>query len=162
MRTKQIYYCLLLVYLSILASCMVGKKYKAPEAPENISYRDTVFTDTSKLMSWFDLYKDPVLTQMIKAALDSNRDLLTASARVEEASYRTSVIKANLWPSFDYSATAGGGKAGTDAQKIAGGIQGGYMNAFALLNWEIDLWGKLRHANRSAVAEYLSSVQNRN
>jgi multidrug efflux system outer membrane protein len=87
---------------------------------------------------------------------------LTASSRVEEARFRTSVIKANLWPSFDYSATVGGGKAGTDAQKIAAGVQGGYMNAFALLNWEIDIWGKLRHANRSAVAEYLSSVQNRN
>jgi len=162
MKTKNIYYCLLLV--TLLLGCMVGKKYKAPEppAPETVSYHDTVTIDTSTLMTWFDLYKDPVLSKMIKAALDSNRDLLTASARMEEARIRTAVIKANLYPFFDYSATAGGGKAGTEAQKIAGGVQGGFLNAFALLNWEIDIWGKLRHANRSAVAAYLSEVQNRN
>jgi outer membrane protein, multidrug efflux system len=162
MRTKQIYFYLLLVYLSLLSSCMIGKKYSAPQAPENFSYRDTVVVDTSSLMTWFDLYKDPVLSKMIKATLDSNRDLLTASSRIEEAQYRTAVIKSNLYPFLDYSVSAGGGKAGSDALKVAGGFQGGYLNAAALLNWEIDIWGKLRHANRSAVAQYLSIVQNRN
>ena len=162
MKTKNICYYLLL--LSLLAACMVGKKYNAPQAPppESISYHDTVSIDTSKLMSWFDLYKDPVLSKMIQAALDSNRDLMSATARIEEAKYRTAVIKSNLWPVLDYSATAGGGKAGSEALKVAGGIQGGFFNAVALLNWEVDLFGKLRHANRSAVAEYLAQVQNRN
>jgi len=141
---------------------MVGKKYKPPEAPTNISYRDTVFTDTSKLMAWFDVYHDPVLSKMIQATLDSNRDLLTASARIEEARFRAQSIKANIYPSLNYSAQAGGGSAGTEATKVAGGFEGGVLNAFALLNWEIDIWGKLRHANRAAIAEYLSEVQNRN
>jgi multidrug efflux system outer membrane protein len=141
---------------------MVGKKYTPPQAPTDISYRDTVITDTSKLMSWFDLYNDPVLSRMIKATLDSNRDLLTAAARIEEAAYRAQSIKANIFPQLNYAAQAGGGKAGTEAQKVAGGFQGGVLSAFALLNWEIDVWGKLRHANRAAIAEYLSEVQNRN
>jgi multidrug efflux system outer membrane protein len=160
MKAKRLFYYLLMIQL--LVSCMVGKKYKTPDAPTDIAYRDTVFTDTSKLMSWFDLYSDPTLTRMIKAAIDSNRDLLTAAARIEEARFQAASIKANIYPSLNYSATAGGGKAGTEAQKIAGGIQGGFLNAFALLNWEVDIWGKLRHANRAAVARYLSIVQNRN
>jgi multidrug efflux system outer membrane protein len=141
---------------------MVGKKYKPPEAPTNIAYRDTVFTDTSKLMSWFDLYKDPVLVILIQSTIDSNRDLLAAASRIEQARFQTAVIKANLYPGLSYSAQAGGGKAGTEALKVAGGIQGGYMNAYALLNWEVDLWGKLRHANRAAIEQYLSLIQNRN
>jgi multidrug efflux system outer membrane protein len=31
-----------------------------------------------------------------------------------------------------------------------------------VLNWELDLWGKVRHATRSALAQYYSIVQNRN
>jgi len=99
---------------------------------------------------------------MIQATLDSNRDLLTAAARIDEARYQAQSIKANIYPALDYSAQAGGGKAGTEAQKVAGGFQGGVLNAFAVLNWEIDVWGKLRHANRAAIAQYLSEVQNRN
>jgi multidrug efflux system outer membrane protein len=97
---------------------MVGKQYSQPSQPLDIAYRDTAFTDTSQLMTWFDLYKDTALQTMIKTTLDSNRDLLTAASRIEEARYQTAVIKANLYPRFDYSAQAGGGKAGTEAQKL--------------------------------------------
>src|SRR5690349_12579344 len=111
MKAQQIFY-LLFTSLILLSGCMVGKQYSQPQEPFGISYRDTVFTDTSQLMTWFDLYKDTALQTMIKTTLDSNRDLLTAAARVEEARYQTAVIKANLYPALDYSAQAGGGKAG--------------------------------------------------
>src|SRR5215831_18786322 len=162
MKVKNINH-LLFISLILLTGCMVGKKYSKPEEPPSaISYRDTAFTDTSQLMSWLDLYKDTALQTMIKRTLDSNRDLLTAASRIEEAQARTAVIKANLWPQFGYTGTAGGGKAGTDAQKVAGGTQGGLFNAFGVLNWELDLWGKIRHAKNSAVAQYLSTIQDRN
>jgi hypothetical protein len=50
--------------------CLVGKKYTPPSTPTDISYRDTVFTDTTQLMRWFELYHDPVLLKMIHATLD--------------------------------------------------------------------------------------------
>jgi multidrug efflux system outer membrane protein len=162
MKAKQIYYCLFFIMLISLSGCLVGKKYSKPEAPTGITYRDTVATDTSALAKWFELYQDTALQTIIRMTLDSNRDLLTAAARMEEAQAQTAVIKANLWPQLNYSAVAGGGKAGTDAEKIAGGIQGGFFNIFGQLDWELDLWGKLRHNNRSAVAQFLSEVQNRN
>src|SRR5215831_1942591 len=162
MKVKNINH-LLFISLILLTGCMVGKKYSKPEEPPSaISYRDTAFTDTSQLMSWLDLYKDTALQTMIRATLDSNRDLLTASSRIEEAQARTAVIKANLWPQFNYSAEAGGGKAGTEAQKVSGGVQGGLFNAFGVLNWELDLWGKVRHARNSAVAQYYASINDRN
>jgi multidrug efflux system outer membrane protein len=161
MKTRTLYYILLL-NSCLMMGCLVGKKYTPPATPTDISYRDTVFTDTAQLMRWFELYKDPVLLKMIHATLDSNRDLLAAGARIEEARYQTAVIKANIYPSLSYSAQAGGGKAGTEAEKVAGGIQGGIFNAYAILNWEADIWGKFRHATRAAVAQFLSTVQNRN
>src|SRR3954454_25255518 len=161
MRAKNMYK-VLLISLVLLTGCMVGKQYSQPQQPTGIAYRDTVFTDTSQLMTWFDLYKDTALQTMVKTTLNRNRDLLTAASRIEEARYQTAVIKANLYPRFDYSAQAGGAKAGTEAQKVAGGVQGGFFNAFGVLNWELDLWGKVRHATRAALAQFYSTVQSRN
>ncbi|MEX6689494.1 TolC family protein [Danxiaibacter flavus] len=161
MKAKYTYH-LLLATLMLLGGCMVGKKYTAPEQPAAISYRDTVRIDTAKLMGWFDLYNDTALQTIIKTTLDSNRDMLTAAARIAEASLQAAVIKSNLYPQFSYALQAGGGKAGSDAVKVAGGVDGAAFNAFGVLNWEIDIWGKIRHASRAALASYLSSVYNRN
>src|SRR5882672_4250919 len=156
MKLKQIYYCLYLITLVSITGCMVGKKYSKPEAPTGIVYRDTVVTDTASLQKWFDLYQDTALQTIITATLDSNRDLLTAAARIEEARMQSAIIKANIYPQLNYSMSAGGGQAGTNAQKIAGGIDGGAFNIFGVLDWELDIWGKLRHNSRSAVARFLS------
>ena len=153
---------LLLISLPLFTGCLVGKQYTQPPQPTGISYRDTAFSDTSQLMAWFDLYKDPALETIIRVTLDSNRDLLTAASRIEEARAQTAVIKANLYPEFNYSAQAGGGHAGTEAQKVGSGVEGGFFSAVGALNWELDIWGRVRHASRAAVAEYLSTVQNRN
>lgn len=160
MKIKHAY--LFLAVMLLFMSCMVGKKYSKPSAPANISYRDTVVTDTTPLVKWFDLYKDTALAMMIKTTLDSNRDLLTAAARIEEARTQTAVVKANALPQFGYSAQAGGGHAGSSAKEIAAGIEGGLINAFGVLNWELDIWGKLRHNTRSFQAQFLASVNNRN
>ncbi len=56
---------------------------------------------------------------------------------------------------------SGGGHAGNAARSVAGGVQGGVFNAYAGLSWEIDLWGKLHAAKRSALAAYLATVDTR-
>ena len=138
MKPKSIY-PLLLLSIILLAGCMVGKQYEQPEAPVNMSLRENPVSDTSELIKWFELYQDTALQTMIKTTLDSNRDLLTAAARIEEARLQTAVIKANLYPKFDYSGQVGGGKSGTDAQKVGTGIDGALYSALGLLNWEIDV-----------------------
>ena len=162
MKPKQIYHYLLFISLGLLGACMVGKKYTQPAAPTGIAYRDTVATDTASLQKWFDLYQDTALQTIITTTIDSNRDLLIAASRIEQASLQSAIIKANLYPQLNYSAGAGGGTAGTNAQKVAGGIEGASFNLYGVLDWELDVWGKLRHDSRSAVARFLSEVQNRN
>ena len=117
--------------------------------------------DTATLVTWFEIYHDPVLQNLIKAALDSNRDLLAAGARMEQAMALSGAVKANLYPNVSYQAQAGGGKAGSEATKIAAGIDGGFLSVFGVLNWEIDVWGKLRHQNRAFVNEFLATKANR-
>jgi multidrug efflux system outer membrane protein len=145
----------------MLAGCMVGGKYSRPPEPAAISYPDATNSDTAALATWFNIYHDTALQTLIKAAIDSNRDLLAAASSMEVARALAGAVKANLYPHFGYQAEAGGGSAGTDATKIAGGVQGGLFNVFGVLNWELDIWGKLRHQTRAAINNFLSSKANR-
>lgn len=140
---------------------MVGKNYTKPELPADIVFPNATKTDTSAIATWFEVYHDSALQNLIKTAIDSNLDLLTAGARMQEAQATSGAVKANLFPFLSYQGAAGGGKAGTEATKVNGGVQGGLLNVFGVLNWELDLWGKLRHQSQSAVNDFLASEANR-
>ena len=152
---------MLIMSIVLLAGCMVGKKYNRPAMPADITYPDATKTDTSALATWFEVYHDTALQTLIKMAIDSNRDLLAAGSRMQEAFALSGAVKANMYPFLNYQAAAGGGKAGTDATKVNGGVNGGLLNVFGVLNWELDVWGKLRLQSQSAVDEFLASKANR-
>lgn len=141
---------------------MVGPKYTRPAVESPPSYSETSSLDTLPLVKWFDLFHDTVLQRVIHTALENNRDLLTTTARIDEARYVASIARANLYPALNYNITGGGGKAGSDAEKIAAGFNSGYLNAGVQLNWEIDLWGRLRRAKRATQQQFLAEVDNRN
>ena len=74
-------YVLLVLIMVLVTSCMVGKKYSRPAMPPGIEYPDVTKTDTSALATWFNIYHDTALQTLIKAAIDSNRDLLAAARK---------------------------------------------------------------------------------
>ena len=141
--------------------CMVGGQFSQPVVTTDSIYPNQVTTDSISNITWFALYQDTVLQRMIRTALDSNRNLLTAAARVEEAREIAGVVKANLYPSIGYQLGAGYGEAGSSAQQL-GYADGAVFRGFGTLDWEIDIWGKLRHAKRAAQSEFLAQEENRN
>lgn len=164
MRKSYLYY--LAVFLVIgVTGCMVGGKFSSPVetavSPEKFAQVEGT-SDSAVLVKWFELYEDTVLTRYIRTALDSNRNMLRAAARIEQSREIAGIVKANLYPSFGYSASAGGGSAGTDAQKVGGGIDNGAFKMYGTMNWEIDVWGKLRSANMASYNDFLADIENRN
>lgn len=159
--TKQIT-LFTLAALILFGSCRVSKTYEQPKMPTPTAYADNANADTIPLVKWFDLFKDTALQSIIKTTLDNNRNLQLASARVLEAQMQADIIRINQYPSFNYQLQAGGGTAGTDALKVAGGLNSAVFKAAGVLNWEIDLWGKLRGATASARAQILAIDENRN
>ncbi len=141
---------------------MVGSKYQQPAVNTPAAFSDNANADTVALVKWFELFKDTTLQSIIKTALNNNKDLLTAAARVEEARLQTDIIRINQYPSFAYQAQAGGGTAGNDALRVGAALNSGFFKAVGLLNWEIDLWGKLRRSTASAQAQFLAIDENRN
>jgi multidrug efflux system outer membrane protein len=142
--------------------CLVGGKFSSPEVKVDTIYRNNTASDTTELIKWFELYEDSVLVQLIRVALDSNKNLLSATARIEEARERAGIIKSNYYPQVSYSAGASASSVGVKAQETGAGIDGNSFAMYGMLNWELDLFGKIRHANKSAQATYMSEIENRN
>jgi multidrug efflux system outer membrane protein len=148
--------------LLVLAGCAVGPKYSRPETKKPQTYTQAaVQTDSITNLKWWDVYQDPALQSLIRIAVDSNLDLRTAISRVDEAKAILGYNQANMFPFLDYSAR---GRA-SDFRNIS--EQAGItfpQNSLGLLgnvSWEIDLWGKLRHANRAAYADLVASDETR-
>ncbi|HEX5168096.1 MAG TPA: efflux transporter outer membrane subunit [Cyclobacteriaceae bacterium] len=146
--------------LLVLAGCAVGPKYQRPETKKPEAYVQTASrTDSITNMKWWEVYQDTVLQTLIKIAVDSNLDLKTAIARVEESKAILGFNKANLWPSIEYSGRARATDFRATSEQAGVAFPTNSFSALGNVYWEIDLWGKLRHANRAAYAELLASEE---
>jgi outer membrane protein, multidrug efflux system len=165
---------IIVLLIAGLTSCLVGPKYNRPVMQANSAYTggdstvavSTVVLDSSAikdslaLIAWTEVYKDPELTKLIQTVLKNNLDLLTAISRVEEARAVYGISKASLYPSFGYSVNAGYNDIRDNAKSVGAGIDGQSYGAFATMNWEIDLFGKLRHQKRADWAQFLATENN--
>ncbi len=149
---KLIYIQLIIVFL--LSSCMVGKRYTSPAIAVPKKYISSDITtasapkDTIVNLQWFQLFGDTVLNNLIKQVLDTNTNLRIAALRVQQSRSTFMSARANLWPSIGYSAAAEIKDPQSDNYNILG-----------TASWELDFWGKLRHAKRASYAEYLASEE---
>jgi multidrug efflux system outer membrane protein len=157
---KKLIYIQIFVVL-LLSSCLVGKRYTRPEmsVPEKYISSDSTTSkvnqvsttspsDTVVNLQWFELFGDTVLNSLIKQALDTNTNLRIAALRVQQSRSTYMNAKADLWPSVGYSATAAIKEPESDNFNIMG-----------TASWEIDFWGKLRHAKRASYAEMIASEE---
>jgi multidrug efflux system outer membrane protein len=150
---------ILIVFL--LSSCLVGRRYTRPEVkvPENYVSGDTLVMtgdtssalavkDTTLNLQWFELFSDTVLNKIIIEALDSNTNLHIAVLRVEQSRSVYKNSRAKQWPSIGYQASANIADPATDNFELLG-----------TASWELDFWGKIRHAKRAAYAEMIASEE---
>ncbi len=155
MKNKLKYGALLLVLALLPTSCLVGPKYKAPEFQENAvsKFQYAKNADTTKTIlnvKWFEIFNDEVLKGLINKGIENNFDLKIAISRLEQAKANLGFTKANVFPSFQYSAGA------NTAQNF---IQNSSL--IGNMSWEIDFWGKLRHENRAVQNELLATEEAR-
>lgn len=144
-----------IITLAVLPTgCLVGPKYKKPEDPNAVEYRNgAASADTLASVvnvKWFDLFNDDVLKGLINKGLANNYDMRIAMARIERTRAELGYTKADLLPAIGYSATVNSNKKSFLPS-----------NASANLSWELDFWGKIRHENRAVQNELLASEEGR-
>jgi multidrug efflux system outer membrane protein len=152
--------------LVLLSGCMtVGPDYRPPNVDTPATYRfgeeeAREYADTL----WWKRFQDPVLNALIEAALQGNKDLRIATARVEEFFGRYFATRGDQFP----TASAGGSAFRESVSEkgptpIPPGVDTTYnlYEAFMGGSWEIDFWGKFRRAAESARAELFSTEEAR-
>jgi NodT family efflux transporter outer membrane factor (OMF) lipoprotein len=94
--------------------------------------------------NWLASFSDEQLTAAVAEAVAHNADLRVAASRVEQAQLYAKLAGAKLYPSADVLARGGGKMSGDNS-----GLQG----AALIVNWELDLWGRVRYGRAAASAD---------
>lgn len=154
----------LLLALFVLAGCAtVGPDYRPPEvemAAEWHTLADpAVLPEADLVRQWWTLYRDPLLDRLIEQATETNLDLLTAVARVEETRARLGISTGERYPSVDASGDVIRQRSSENA--VGTGYEETFYTPGIGASWEIDLFGRIRRSVEAATAEYQASEEDR-
>lgn len=108
--------------------------------------------------NWWTLYQDQELNALVDKALNNNKDIKLAVARIDEADAALREVGGFLYPQVDLNSGARRSRvteAGT-SQQIFNNPRSSY-NVQLGTTFELDFWGKLRRAKEAARAQALSS-----
>ena len=152
---------LLLLPSLLLMSCALGPDYVRPhvETAEKFRMAETEGQSIANL-PWWELLQDEELQRLIRQALAENRDLKQAVASVEELQARVTITLFDFLPKLDANVNA-------PVMGTLGGFQiPGFPTPFnyfgqGTLNWEIDLWGRLRRSSEATRADLMAREENR-
>ncbi|MES2012299.1 MAG: efflux transporter outer membrane subunit [Pseudomonadota bacterium] len=159
-----------LVYLAVIAASLSGCQsiwpdYLRPKLDVPATYAATQpdagvgSGQTKSLISstWWTLYQDPILSDLINKALQNNTDIKLAAARIEEADAVAREIGAALYPRVDLDAGASRSRVSElGANPVSRNPRSNYKAQLGT-SFEIDFWGKLSRAKESARAQALST-----
>ena len=98
---RVLYPILLVVAVALsLFSCRVGRSFRTPELKEMpATFDEEGMTEgTTADIGWSTLYADTVLQGLISRALDHNKDMLAAAARVRELMAAKRITFAKMFP----------------------------------------------------------------
>ena len=149
----------------LLSGCLLGPDYSRPPVVVPDNYRFAVAPATAESIAdlpWFDVFRDPVLQQLVREALQNNYDLRIAAARVEEARFQIGVVRSFLYPQINFNAAGGAQQVSrvTDPPESFGANRS-FQNLFLGfgLAWELDVFGRIRRNTEAATAIYLATEQ---
>ncbi len=144
---------IVLVAALLAAGCTLGPDYVRPPIPQHPAYhRDTPPGSSIADLPWWEIFSDPTLDELIRTALDNNRNLRVSVARIEEARARLGFVRADLYPSIVYGANANYADATTADNSTSAA-------AFADVAYIVDLWGRVRRSNEAALRALLATEE---
>lgn len=156
---------LLVTLISLLVGgCMIGPDYVRPPVDAPVAWRLTE-PEAKDLANtaWWEQFGDPVLNELVATALRENKDLMIATARIDEFAGNYGFVRSGLFPQIGAGYEASRQKnIGTVA--VGAGADKAFNSYSAVLNasWEIDIWGRIRRQTEAARAQLLATEEGRN
>ena len=149
-----------LVILLLLAGCNTPPKDQSGELNIKTPVKWTALGEESLppfSSGWLKDIEDPLLPEMIAQALAHNYNLQSVAARLEISRANTIILGADRYPQIN-SGVSGARRQRTGTSGFA--LTSNRTDTFGIsfdINWEIDLWGRLRDRARAAVADFEAS-----
>ncbi|MGA8108818.1 MAG: efflux transporter outer membrane subunit [Acidobacteriaceae bacterium] len=151
--------------LILPAGCTVGPNYKRPQVPAAPAFRaadgvDVATADQASLgdENWAEVFHDPELQNLIRAALSGNYDLRIAAQHVLEQQAQLRITHSQAFPTLSVGGTGIGAELPDSLSNTLGGssVYAGSFNLSAA--WTPDFWGLYRRQTQAARAQLLAQV----
>lgn len=148
----------LMAVLLISGCASMAPQYERPAAPVPKDWPIKLEPSAqSSSRDWRDLFPDRRLQAMIAAALEHNRDLRIAVARVEEARSLYGVQRADQLPNVNLNASQTALSLPSDVTLRPQAVTRRFDVNMGLLAFELDFWGRVASLSAAAKANYLAS-----
>ncbi len=146
--------CLLISLLSL--GCTAAQY--AEQADEVVEVPDTFLGEggSAKRVGFCSDFGEPELDKIMSQVLESNLDLMSSYARLDQAKAIARLNDASLYPNV--SADISAGRAKNPAPAPVGSVESNSFRASVGAAYELDLWGKLHH-NRKAAEKGVEASQ---
>ncbi|MEN6486815.1 MAG: efflux transporter outer membrane subunit, partial [Syntrophobacteraceae bacterium] len=149
----------------LLSGCTLAPDYTRPEAPVpqawpgGEAYKDPGREAPSAVsLQWGSFFTDPRLREIVRTALENNRDLRLSSLNVEKARAMYRIQQAELIPSAGGSASGSRARTPGDLTSSGHATTGEQWSVGAGISaWEIDFFGRIRSMAQSALESYFAS-----
>ncbi len=163
----------------LLSGCMVGPKYVKPSVPmapgykeagpdsykENSNWQVAQPSDAAQRGDWWTIFGDTELNVLEPQIAENNQNLKVADARFREARALIRFSHASLFPTVGVAPSAGGLRESSNQPYFnVNNAQGNGTGVIQLpvdLNYEIDVWGRVRRTVSAAREEAQASAGDR-
>lgn len=142
----------------LLVGCAVGPKYHRPVVQTPTTFRSGVADSQQQDQAasyadlpWWQVFQDPKLQELIRAALKQNYDLQLATERINAARAQVTVTRSGLFPQVSANTNFIGGKESVTQSKF------NFLTLAGDAAFQLDLFGRLRRATEAARAQLLAT-----
>jgi NodT family efflux transporter outer membrane factor (OMF) lipoprotein len=167
------------LFVSALIIAMFGnlamgqkKVYQPPSVQTPTVYRAEDATSQPGTQSfgdvkWFEVFKDEQLLVLLRTAIAQNYDVRQAVARINAARAQLGLARADQFPNFAASANLTTTRLPQDGsfRELPPGTQRNISFGqvlLNLLNFEIDIWGRVRKIKNARLADLRAAEEDRN
>ena len=149
---------------TLLSGCVQGPDYVKPAIEVPSAYRfgtEVPQGDVAGVPAWWSGFGDPEIDALVTEALNNNRDLRIATARIDEFAAILEGTRSQGLPQVGYGLS--GSRSRASEEKIPSFVDPLSTTFTTLLSasWELDLWGRIRRETEAARANLLATEEAR-
>lgn len=131
------------------------------ELPQEFpSWENSAETETLANRAYTDFFQDPELVTLIDTAVKNNQELAILEQEINVANNEVMARHGEYLPKVGAGANVGVEKTERFSTESANS-QTRFSHGGLVMNWEVDIWKKLRNATKAAYLRYLSGIEGR-